>query len=102
MNRDSMRIPRRLPRGGFNSGSGPPSPAPDDIPLELTAPAPPRSMAGRRARSAAYHPSNDWTADKETDVNSMNRTLATVAVVFILIVAGVATYVMVSRWQRSG
>ena len=33
-------------------------------------------------------------------MNSMNRTLATVAVVFILIVAGVATYVMVSRWHQ--
>ncbi len=34
-------------------------------------------------------------------MNSMNRTLATVAVVFALIVLGVATYLMVNRWHQN-
>ena len=33
-------------------------------------------------------------------MNSMNRTLATVAVVFALIVVGLVTYFMVKRWHR--
>ncbi len=33
-------------------------------------------------------------------MNSMNRTLATVAVVFALIVAGLVAYVMVNRWHQ--
>lgn len=33
-------------------------------------------------------------------MNSMNRTLATVAVVFALIVAGLVTFFMVKRWHR--
>lgn len=33
-------------------------------------------------------------------MNSMNRTLATVAVVFALIVAGLVTYFMVNRWHQ--
>lgn len=41
-----------------------------------------------------------WTEDKENDVNSMNRTLATVAIVFALIVAGLATYFMVDKWHQ--
>jgi hypothetical protein len=38
---------------------------------------------------------------KETDVNSTNRTLTTVAVVFVLIVVGLATYVMVRKWHQN-
>jgi hypothetical protein len=34
-------------------------------------------------------------------VNSMNRTLATVAVVFALIVVGLVTYFMVNRWHQN-
>ena len=34
-------------------------------------------------------------------MNSMNRTLATVAVVFALIVVGVVTYVMVNKWHQN-
>ena len=34
-------------------------------------------------------------------MNSMNRTLATVAVVFALIVAGLVTYFMVNKWHQS-
>lgn len=33
-------------------------------------------------------------------MNSMNRTLTTVVVVFILIIAGLVTYVMVNRWHQ--
>lgn len=33
-------------------------------------------------------------------MNSMNRTLATVAIVFALIVAGLATYFMVDKWHQ--
>ncbi len=34
-------------------------------------------------------------------MNSMNRTLATVAVVFALIVVGLVTYFMVNKWHRN-